>query len=155
MLNKITIIIGIILVIVVGIFLFLYFTRDNKTNTLSDITTSIRGFFPFGKGSAATPETDIVKTNPNQNPVLPDTNTAPPRLRQIYSLPVSGSEIFTVASSTFVRFLEKSTGNVYESKTDKNTVERISNTTIPKVTEAVFVKKDAVLLRYLKDDSDI
>ncbi|MSR73387.1 hypothetical protein EXS61_02185 [Candidatus Parcubacteria bacterium] len=155
MLNKITIVIGIILVIVVGIFLFLYFTRDNKTNTLSDITTSIRDFFPFGRGSVATPETDIVKTNPNQNPVLPDTNTAPPRLRQIYPLPVSGSEIFTVASSTFVRFLEKSTGNVHESKTDKNTVERISNTTIPKVTEAVFVKKDAVLLRYLKDDSDI
>ena len=155
MLNKITIVIGIIFVIVIGVFLFLYFTQDKKANTISDIATSIRDFFPFGKGTVATPKTNVVETNPNQNTVPTETNTTPPRLREIYPLPVAGSEIFTVGSSTFVRFLEKSTGNVYESKTDKNTVERISNTTIPKVAEAVFVKKDTVLLRYLKDDSDL
>lgn len=153
MLNKITIVIGIILVIVIAVFSYFYFTRNSKTNTVGDIVTSVRDFFPFGRGSVSTPTPKTEQ--PIQNTPPQETNTTPPRLREIYSLPVSGAEIFTQASSTFVRFLEKSTGNVYESKTDKNTVERISNTTIPKVTEAVFIKKDAVLLRYLKDDSDI
>lgn len=148
---------GIILVIIIGVFSFLYLT-GGKTTTTGGIVTTVRDFFPFGHGSVATPNKNTGtnnKTNPNGSAVIDDTPKVPPRLRQIYALPVSGAEIFTSASSTFVSFLEKSTGNVYEAQTNTDKVTRISNTTIPKVTEAVFVKKDMVLLRYLKDDSDL
>ncbi len=75
------------------------------------------------------------------------------RLRLISSLPVSGATLFDRNAEVFIRYVERANGHVYEAKTTSNDAPyRISNTTIPKIYEALWVQNgDGVILRYLKD----
>ena len=78
-----------------------------------------------------------------------------PRLRQISSVPTAGGTIFSRAGITAIRYLERGTGNVYEAMATSSGKTRITNTTIPKVYEAVWTANpDEVLLRYL-DEAEI
>lgn len=154
MLNKIVIVIGIIIVIALGVFGYMYFTQPNPDAGVSGVVSTVRDFFPFGQGSSVI-ETNTQPTNETTTPTTSTEPGVPSTLRQIFSSPVAGAQAFTVGSSTVVRFIEKSTGNVFEAKTELDTTERISNTTIPKIAEASFIQKGSVLMRYLRDDTDM
>ena len=53
-----------------------------------------------------------------------------------------------------VRYVERSNGNIYDAFADTLDARRISNTTIPRIEEALFVDSGTqVLLRYLRDDN--
>jgi len=53
-----------------------------------------------------------------------------------------------------VRYVNKATGNIYESDADKINEHKFTNTIIPKIYEAFFTKSpNAVTVRYLKDDN--
>lgn len=55
----------------------------------------------------------------------------------------------------FIRFMERSTGNIYETSTSTKTNNRISNTTVPKIYEALFVgNTDSIILRDLVGNTD-
>lgn len=153
MLNKIVIVIAIIVLVIGGFFGYLYITQKDSGAGVSGVVSTVRNFFPFGN------EADVATTNPQNtnepSATVPNVPTVPQDLRQIYSFPVAGAEAFIISSSTVVRFLEKSTGNMFEAQTALDTVDRISNTTIPKIAEAIFIQKNSVLFRYLKDDSDL
>lgn len=63
---------------------------------------------------------------------------------------IGGPEIETV---TAVRYVERATGHVYEAFLNKLGERRLSDTTIPRVHEALFgAGGEGVILRYLKDD---
>ncbi len=150
MLKKIIIVIAIIILLALGAFTYLYFTSPESLNSItSNVGINVSDFFPFGQE----PTTPTNTTNNSSGDTPP--NTTPAQLRQIYSSPVSGGQFFNINNNTAVRFVEQSTGNVYEANTENTAIERITNTTIPKVTEATFVTKDSVLLRFLRDDSDL
>ncbi len=52
-----------------------------------------------------------------------------------------------------LRYVDRATGNIYQTFTDKIEERKFSVTTIPKIYEAFFGNKgDAVTMRYLKDD---
>lgn len=54
-----------------------------------------------------------------------------------------------------IRFIERSTGNIYETSSSTKTNNRISNTTVPKIYEALFVgNTDSVILRDLVGNTD-
>lgn len=150
MLKKILIIIGILIVVAGGAFAYLY---TMSPETLSDITGGreihLSDFFPFGQESDTTTIDTSDTTVPNNEP-QPLT-----QLRQVYPSPVSGAQFFTEGDKTLIRFVEQSTGNIYETYTDSASVQRITNTTIPKVAEAIFVTKNSVLLRYVRPNSDL
>ncbi|HRY30824.1 MAG TPA: hypothetical protein P5328_00290 [Candidatus Paceibacterota bacterium] len=94
-----------------------------------------------------------------------------PKLRQITPTLVSGFTTFerkinpndtTIPESqrnqteTVYRFVHRASGNVYETTENRLTVSRVTNTTIPKVQEAMFFNSgDGVILRYLDDNNDI
>ena len=52
-----------------------------------------------------------------------------------------------------LRYVDKATGNIYQTFTDKIEERRFSTTTIPKIYEAYFgAKAESVVMRYLKED---
>ncbi len=109
-----------------------------------------------------------------------------PRLRKISTEPVAGSDFVTIdifATSTknieppdssntknppkkpapriigkkeTIRYVDRATGNIYETATNTLDIVRISKTTVPKIYEAFFVDKgDSLVLRDLIGNTDI
>jgi len=95
-------------------------------------------------------------------------------LRQVTDKPVAGYTTFdrtktivvtptdSTATSTLereiteviYRYVERSTGNIYETLSDNSAISRITNTTIPKIYQATFFNDgDGVILRYLDSNS--
>lgn len=61
-----------------------------------------------------------------------------------------------IGSQELIRFIERGTGNIYETSTSTAINTRISNTTIPKIYEAFFFNKgDNLILRDLVGSTDI
>jgi hypothetical protein len=54
-----------------------------------------------------------------------------------------------------IQFVERATGHIYETATSSLTLSKLSNTTIPKIYEAMFISKDSLLLRGLYESTDI
>lgn len=79
-----------------------------------------------------------------------------PTLRQISSAPTAGGIVFSVDGKTMIRYVERATGHVFETATDSLEVRRVSNTTIPRIQEAVFSPDgESVILRYLDENENL
>ena len=167
------IIIIIFIVIAIGVWAFFYFSSKQEAKKQGEDLT-FREFFPFGQRESIDFPLliDLEKTPaPTENPIDDKTEMVKEKLRKISSFPVSGA---TVVSKTKVeekgnengeiikeekivsvaRYMEKSTGHLYEMFLDTNEEVKIANTTIPGVNEALFNSDgNSVVLRYLKYDS--
>lgn len=135
--KKVLLIIGILILVGVAIFLILSSGKTDETGTR--VGFSVRDYFPFGRGEDTNIEETPTNTTPEEEPTNNiDTNPVP-RLRKISNEPVSGSIVFNIGTTTFVRFVEKGTGNVYEARGDRNSIERLTNTTIPKIVRSTWL----------------
>lgn len=132
--KKILLIVGILIIIAVAAFLILGSSEDSTGE--NRVGFSIKNYFPFGQQSNNTDtgngnsfeeieEKNLSEISSNNNPI--------PRIRKISKEPIAGAVIYNMGTTTFVRFVEKGTGNVYEARSDRNTIERLTNTTIPKI----------------------
>lgn len=143
-----------ILIIILGALLWWYFFLQQSAPGTTAPTQN-KGFFPFGIGGGAggsAPGGASATTTPGGQSQAPL-----PRLRLISSVPVAGATtlIDQKTGETLIRYVERATGHVFETTTASPTARRLTNTTVPKVTEALFVEEgNAVILRYLKDDTD-
>jgi len=108
---------------------------------------------PFGlgnRGSAAT------STTINQTPSQVVTQPIQV-LRKISEEPTSGATLFdsTTNSHTNIRYILRANGNIYETYTNSTEIRRISNTTVPKVYESLWLPDGQnLIIRYLKDITD-
>ncbi|KKQ78005.1 MAG: hypothetical protein A3A96_03110 [Candidatus Zambryskibacteria bacterium RIFCSPLOWO2_01_FULL_39_39] len=136
--KKILLIIGIL--VLVGIAAFLILTSKPQAEEGGRVGFSIRDFLPFGKSVDTDTDTETnTEEGSSDEEVDVPTNTPIPKLRKISSEPVAGSVIFNVGTTSIVRFVEKGTGNVYEVKSDSLKIDRLSNTTIPKIIRAFWL----------------
>jgi len=138
MTKKILLTIGIL--IIVGVVVFLVFDSASPLNPGDTNGFSIRDYLPFGSSN----DLQISTTTENEGGSgLEITNTtvnqSVPRLRKISNEPVAGTVIFDIGTTSVVRFVEKGTGNVYETQSDTKTVTRLTNTTIPKIIRAFWL----------------
>ncbi len=81
-------------------------------------------------------------------------------LTKISDRPVAGSVFTTVthgtSTDTLVRFVEKETGHIFDYSTTAGVKTRISNTTIPRIREAIWGNNAlTVALRYLTEDGSV
>lgn len=128
-------------------------------------------FFPFGRGGGdVTPPVSNVDNQPEvdetDEPDVTDEVVILERLRQISQVPTAGGTVFsrTVEDNSLfssapeqvdvMRFIERSTGHLYETTGETNIVTRITNTTIPRVINAEFISGDQVLLQYIDPTSN-
>ncbi len=121
--------------------------------------------------------------NPAVTPSTPTDMASLPLLRQVSTLPIAGAISFldtreiptlptmavetpTDASSTAtslpkteqvlaVRYVESTTGYIYQKFIDETKEARITSTVIPEVYESDFFNKDSLIYRYLGSDNSI
>lgn len=127
---------------------FLLMGKNQKTPTNQ---TGDENLFPFGQGAGTTPINPLITDNSTTSSI--DSNYIP-QLRKISETPVAGGVVFTNKLGTIIRYVERATGHIFETYSDSLEVKRISNTTIPKIEEALWSNQgSSVLLRYLRDDN--
>lgn len=127
----------------------------------STLTENIDNFSPFGifdpkstnnNGTNETGDNNSNKINNNQNNNQQKRN----RLSKITDAPTAGFILFEKGSSTIIRYVEKGNGHIYDVNSDSLEKKRVSNTTIPKIHEAIFSNNgEQVLLRYLDEDTEV
>jgi len=154
----------------IGFIIWLFFLRDTSTPESFSPTQRAEDFFP----------TNIPNIGPDGQQTTDQTRTEIinrnliPRLRQLSQFPTAGAVAFertgntsrqvvtedgseTAARNTtnIFRYIERSTGHLYEAREDSLTQTRLSNTTIPRVVDAFFTKDgQRALLRMLKEDQE-
>ncbi len=140
-----------IVALVGGVIWFFYFYQAGERQF--DFGVTLQNYLPFGKLGETT------QPPPGQGEI----NGAGGeegggvvvfgKLRQLAAQPIAGFTL-TKATSTTVRYLERATGHIYDIGPAEAKARRISNTTIPRVYEAVFLDGgNSVLIRYLGDDN--
>lgn len=142
MTKKILLIIGIL--VVIGVALFLVFGSKTETTEGNIGGFSIREYLPFGKSpdleTEETSNSEVNIENESADYLTNfDDNQSIPRLRKLSLEPVAGAVIFDTGTTSIVRFVEKGTGNVYEARSDSLNIQRLTNTTIPKIIRAFWL----------------
>src|SRR3989344_2500568 len=74
-----------------------------------------------------------------------------PRLWRVNSSPVAGAGFVSSGSTTILRFIERSTGHIFDADPETGTVVRRTNKLIPRVYEAMVGNGDSVIERSLDD----
>jgi len=99
-----------------------------------------------------------IGSNPDNNILTGAIPARIPTLRQLSTTPTAGATVLiqkegAVTTKTTVRFMERATGNIYDIDPFTLEKERVTNTTIPKVHEALWGEGGkVVLVRYLGED---
>lgn len=149
--KKILLITG-ILVIIAGVAFFL-FGRSSSTEN-ENPGFSFRNFLPFGQSEDGAVNENIF--TPEETPALPQDSGEVARLRKLSGEPVAGYSLFNTGSTTVVRFVEKGTGNVYEANSTSTKIERLTNTTIPKIIRAFWLPDGSgFLAQTISDETEL
>lgn len=154
----------------IGFVIWLFFVRTDAVEKTFSPGQKAEDFFPTDiPGLGANGE-----INPDPNRTESINRNLIPRLRQLSQVPTAGSVVFeregnssravigengteTIAKEIFniFRYIERSTGHLYEAREDSLTQTRLSNTTIPRVVEADFTADgQRVMLRTLEEDQE-
>lgn len=172
------------MVIIAGVFVFLYIYQQKNQNTnttTTEDTNFLANFLPFGNKKTTTGEDkpssiDIsIEENNKEETPLDDK-----KLKKVSSFPVAGYGVFnkerfkeipvpdtsieatenikpTAPTTEFtpaLRYVNKATGNIYQTFADRIDERIFSSTIIPTVYEAFFGNKgESVVMRYLKGDN--
>lgn len=159
--KKVIIILVAIVVIILAIFLGWYFLVRDPNIPLGEM---IRKSLPFGSGGDAPtrPSDWDGQATDSQQPVTDEFGSPTAKLFRIADTPVAGAIALNRGTETVVRYVDRATGHIYDvtlpTETGSATLKKIkvTNNTLPKVYEAYFRSDgNAVLLRFLRDDSDI
>ncbi len=152
MTKRIIIFIIIILLIAFGIF-YWSSTRNSRVVPTVDENGNPITFEPINRGNPS--NTPNPSSNPSDNNQAPDSNNPEiklPALRHLSTFPVGGFMASTTGSDSVVRFIDRGVGHVYESLSNVATIEKLSNTTIPRIYESYWNRSlNTAILRYTKD----
>ncbi len=156
--KKIYLIVGIILVIG-AVFVALFFRgvseiQPNKPGA---------GGLPFGSGDGVQidEETNEKITEEVTNDLFTDAGVPTKAIFPITDKPTAGGVIFARGTRSVVRYVERSTGHIYEvglPQIENEALEpiKLSNNTMPKVYEALFRNDGgAVLVRSIDNNADV
>lgn len=128
-----------------------YFFISSKTNQIEN-TDIARGFaigVPSFSGSRGSTSENIAGSAEEPKP---DEVQRPPRLWRVSSSPVAGAGFTTEGK---LRYVERSTGYVFDANPETGEVTRRTNRLMPKVYEADVGKEHAVLLRSINEDNAV
>lgn len=155
--NKLFLILIVILIIgAIGIGVYFYFFTDTFGGAGGGKTSSVGNFLPFGNSSGNT-ETSRNESAPTLNKPVDKSNQPVARLLKLVQNPVAGFIPTALGSTTVVRYMEKETGHIFDIDMSIPLAKtRITNTTVPRVHEALFGQNgSSVLVRYLDKNNSI
>lgn len=149
-----------IILSVLGIgFLIFNLFFNNPIEESGEVNDNIRN--PFGD-FFPTENIDNINEDDSNVQNTGDFNTVIPKLRQVTSVPTAGHTLYTeeveelfgtttqLVTENIIRYVERATGHIYETKTNSFNTERLSNTTIPKTFEVKFFNDpNKLIYRYI------
>ncbi len=149
--NSIIIILVIFLLILGGLLFFYFYNGKNQVvnKPVSGDTTSN----PFG--SNTTNRTSSTTQSSGRDYDYTINNKKIATLRQLYAYPNSGAVLLEKSGTTFARLVDRATGNIHEVAEDSEEIKRVTNTTVPKILEAIWSSVgDSLILRYSVNDPE-
>ena len=136
----------IIVIVVAGVALF--FSDPNRNSEQGADTQDSGGFFgslfPFNQDGNG----DTVPLFEGDTPGEREAGPVPD-LREVSTSPVSGGYLFEQDEVTMIRFIDRATGNVYETEAESSAVKRVTNTTVPGIQEVLWANENEFIVRYL------
>jgi len=131
-----------------------YYNLTKSQAVPSEVVKTDTGenLFPFGANIDGTP-----KIESETNNVTPNLITETPEVYEISAAPVSGLlTLVSTSTGPYVRFVEQETGHVYDATLQIVEKKRISNTTVPKTREIVWLPYGlGFIARYVGDNGAI
>ena len=144
-----------LIILIIGGLVFFYFSSNNTKKNITDTITKAN---PFGNTSGNKTFATSTKKIPEENNQFANTTENLAKLIQLYKNPISGAVFFVNKNKQNVlRFTDRAVGNIYEymPETQTGEVQRLTNTTIPKIQETVWSNLgDNLILRYLDENTD-
>lgn len=151
-----------------GIYYWFFFIKSSDSNTNISVTDPNSGFLPLNRNVLVkpTPNPTESTTTKKEDVINNNTQQTLPKLRQISLTPVGSMfasttklkidpTSSTTVEATIVRYVDRGTGHVYQANDISPLVEKISNTTLPKIYEGYWNKNlNLAILRYLKENTD-
>lgn len=132
------------IIVLVGLFLM----KDGGVNGDGNLFSLPFGNAPLGEDVG-------LPTNPSNDPQGISPTTITGQVRQISTLPVSGSTIITTASTLIVRYIDRGTGHVFDYDVKTGIGRRISNTTIPKAQSVVWSRDGESFIMRIENSNSI
>ena len=174
---------GFFIIFFAALFWYFVWPFLNSGSTEYDDGTGERrpfSFFPFGRGLEGTerPNEGVdgdgseIGEDLNNNGIPDDqegdglTEDIIDRFRQVTFVPTAGAILFREEQTgvsifeqdegprTVIRYMESETGHVYDAFAESLAINRISNTTIPRIQEALWIDFDSVVVRYNDQATD-
>lgn len=133
---------------------YLFLSPKNNTGGESGISKIISTFFPIEQTVDNRQETIDKTAETDKEKIDPNEGQPTPIIREISSNPVAGFTIIEdKKEGAIVRYMESETGHIYSAPLAVISKTRLTNTTIPKVREAIFMPNgERLIARYLDDD---
>lgn len=163
----------IILLLVTTAVLGYFYLRTEKEDPLAPSSPSnfFANFNPFKRGT----QTQTPSGEQNSETLIPSGEATAIKLRRISSVPVAGFSIFQkerlreeitttnegepqpqIELAPAVRYVERATGNIYQTWADEIEEKKFSATVVPRIYEAYFGESaESVVMRYLKSDGKV
>ena len=152
------IIIYTIIILFISILSYFFFFKKETSIILDNDSESL---FPVGEVGDVNLGKDFetLKNDPEYN-INQNSVQQIPVLRKISKNPVAGAFIFSpeknskkeIEDYSIIRYIEKTTGHIYETKTNSLAQERISNKTIPKIHETKWLDENNFIFNYLDEN---
>jgi hypothetical protein len=138
---------GLILMALLGYYFFLRTIPSGSTENPT-------GFNLFPLGGTGGTNNGAGSGEENTEPGTTTTSGPEAKLRKLSTEPVSGAGTLDFKAGTVVRYIEKGTGHIFEVELFSTNQNRISNTTIPLIYDALWGNKNtSAIVRYLKEDN--
>ncbi len=147
-------IISIVSILIIGGLIFFYITSKNGSSVSNNNSSTTN---PFGNTSEYNNSYNSEnQQNEQNNTENSETVINTSKLTQIYKNPTSGAVFFNnKENKPVLRFVDRAVGNIYEYKTVESSLNRVTNTTIPKIQESIWSNTgNNLVLRYLDNDTD-
>lgn len=149
-----------IVLVVFLLLLLLYAFLSRGSGNAPQITEPSAPFEPFGETS---PIGNFDTGLPTVSTTTSAANIPLPRLRRLSEEPVAAATIVPLekqvgeeTTGLAARFVDRATGHIFETRIDAiSPIAVLSNTTIPKVADAVFGNAEILLYSYLNQDEGV
>ncbi len=141
--------------LIISLAAYYFILQEGTVDPVTGKSIGFRTFFPFGGNDEPTDtstetETEVETPTQTQNQNPADFTQ---KLRRLSVEPVSGAGLLDIKAGTVVRYIEKATGHIYEVEMFSPRQQRISNTTIPVVYDAVWGNSNnSLVARYLREN---
>lgn len=142
-----------LILVVLALFGFSLFSPEGEVAIEEGRIESVfKNLFPFGKSDDT--NNLILDTDSATDDVILEGDQIVPKLRRVSNTAVAAAVTFERDEEVVIRFIERETGHIFDTTTTSLPQIRVSNTTIPRIQEVLWMPDgESLILRYIDEDS--